>query len=224
MAEYTPMYKHTGKLRTGAGPDNDTLKKNFDEMETKSKNAKRQLPVARGGTKPNKKMPTNYEADLDQFKVKLYQKLRTAYQELDNNEMVPAEFAPDGTEIALHELIVRETKTYYEQVKKYLDDYQVPGKVATGLKKKAKSFQRKTEKRRLKYGTDTPTRDWEGAPEAFGAFKQIYVDFYQDLINSFKASEAEQIALRKSAHDGKSKKLSKFFNDTYPEFKKKRPS
>jgi hypothetical protein len=239
MAEYTPAYMRTGAF------DKETAKKEFEQVEKDAEAARSQVPQTRGGTKRPKEpraqkgasaetvpdqyvaegasaktVPKDYVADLNKFSEKLYTELQMAYENLDKNEKV---HLPDET-VALHELIVRDTETYYEEVMYYLENYQVPGKVAKGLKRRAKGFKKKSEKRSVKYATDTQTRNWSASPpQAFSDFKQIYVVFYKHLIDShLKATPEAQKAERERAHVQKGNKLTAFFQK-YPALSKRRP-
>jgi hypothetical protein len=225
MEAFTPAYMRTG-------PKYEAENTAFNEMQKESeKKVRSQVPQTRGRTKrpkgtreqkgaSAKKVPENYFADLNEFSEELYKKLLRAYKKLDNHEMVLLPMTPS---YQLHEFIEMQTQEYYNQVMNYLNTTQVPGKVAKALKRKAKGFQKKSEKRKVKYATDTQTRNWSASPpKAFSDFKQIYVDFYKHLINShLKATPEDQKAERERAHDEKGNKLTEFFN-TYPELKKRR--
>ena len=241
--EQTIMHEIPGFERTG--PKVDAMKRDEEEMGELSKQAMSQVPQTRGETQPPqasrvpkkakkkevpkdfvaegasaKTVPKDYVADLNKFSEKLYTELQMAYENLDKNEKV---HLPDET-VALHELIVRDTETYYEEVMYYLENYQVPGKVAKGLKRRAKGFKKKSEKRSVKYATDTQTRNWSASPpQAFSDFKQIYVVFYKHLIDShLKATPEAQKAERERAHVQKGNKLTAFFQK-YPALSKRRP-
>ena len=229
MAEFTPMYKRTGQLRTGITTNGADMDTESEKMVKESKEVRSQVPQTRERTnRPKglreqkgasaKKVPENYVADLNEISEELYKKLLKAYKHLDQKEMV---HLPDET-FALHKLIVRDTETYYEEVMDYLKKHQVPGIVAKRLKRKAKGFENKSQKRSVKYATDTQTRNWSASPQAFSDFKKIYVDFYKHLINShLKATPEEQKDEKELAHLEKGNKLTEFFN-THPELKKSR--
>ncbi len=245
--EQTIMHEIPGFERTG--PKVDAMKRDEEEMGELSKQAMSQVPQTRGETQPpqasrvpkkakKKEVPKDfvaegasaktvpdYVADLNNFSEMLYTKLQMAYRNLDKHEKVHLN---DET-VALHEFIVRETEKYYQEVMGYLKTHEdeVPGKLAKDLKRKAKVFKKKSEKRSsVKYAADTQTRNWGDrsvSPKAFSDFKQIYVDFFSRLIKShLKETLEEQKAEIARAHKQKGTKLTEFFNDN-PALSKRRP-